>query len=229
MPRRANPQKSRISKSIAQIANTRLLLACGVAGSVLFVGSFLIQGATREGYDPSREYVSSLSIGHGGWVMIVTFLVTGILMAGFAVGLSRSMWSGRGSTWIPRLMGVFAGAVFFAGVFTVDPSGTYPPHTPERANPSGHAAGHGLSANLLFLSMIVAAIIYTIRFREQKRTGWAIYTAVSALVVVSTIGGRGDADTLGIFQRIGLITLFGWIAAIAAGTLIRMRRDAAGR
>jgi hypothetical membrane protein len=202
---------------------TPWLLACGVAGSVFFVSSFLIQGATREGYDPAREYVSSLSLGHGGWFMIVTFLVTGILMAAFAVGLSRSMWSGRGSTWIPRLMGCFAAGIFFAGVFTVDPSGTWPPGTPKRAHPSGHAAGHGLSADLLYWSLIGAAVLYTIRFHRQGRTGWAIYTAASILVGGFAISSH-KADSLGITQRIGLIALFGWVAAIAAGTLVRLRR-----
>lgn len=202
--------------------STQWLLACGPAGSVLFVGSFLIQGATRDGYDPAREFVSTLSLGHGGWIMIVTFLLTGILMAAFAVGLSRSMWSGRGSVWIPRLIGCFAAGIFFAGVFTVDPSASYPPGAHERASPSGHAAGHGLSAELLFYSVIAAAVLYALRFRQQKRTLWAIYTAANTLVALWAIGAR--PETIGITQRIGLIALFSWVAAIAVGTLVRAQR-----
>jgi hypothetical membrane protein len=224
VPRPARPQKSRISKPIAQIANTRLLLACGVAGSALFVGSFLIQGATREGYDPAENYVSSLSLGHGGWVMILTFLLTGILMAAFAIGLSRSMWTGRGSVWIPRLIGSFAVGVFLAGVFSGDPGQGYPPGEPERATLSWHAVGHTMAANLLYFSIIAAAVIYTIRFQEQKRTAWAIYTAVSAFVVFWALGAQPGTEDLGIKQRVGLITLFVWMAAIAARTRARVAR-----
>jgi hypothetical membrane protein len=207
--------------------HTETLLACGVAGSVLFVSSFLIQGATREGYDPARNYVSSLSLGHGGWVMIVTFLVTGILMGAFAVALSRVMTAGKGRVWIPRLIGSFAAGVFLAGVFRGDPGQGYPPGEPERATPSWHAVGHTLAAELLYFSMIAAAVIYTIRFREQKRTAWAIYTAVSAFVAFWALGAQPGSDLLGVKQRVGLITLFAWMAAIALGTLVRLRDQSA--
>jgi hypothetical protein len=201
---------------------TQLLLACGVAGSVLFVSSFLIQGATREGYDPARNHVSTLSLGHGGWVMIVTFLVTGILMTGFAIGLSRSMWSGRGSTWIPRLFGCFAAGVFFAGVFSEDPNKNYPPGSTTRDTPSSHAAAHGLAADLLTFSLAAAAVIYTLRFWDQDRKPWAIYSGANILVALWALGAK--PDTFGITQRIGLIALFSWVAAIAARTLIQLRR-----
>jgi hypothetical membrane protein len=210
----------------ASPAATQSLLACGVAGSVLFVGSFLIQGATREGYDPARNYVSSLSLGHGGWVMIVTFLVTGILMVGFAFALSNLMTAGKGHVWIPRLMFAFAAGVFLAGCFSGDPGQGYPPGEPERATPSWHAIGHTLAADLLYFSMIAAAVIYTIRFQEQKRTLWAVYSAISAFVVFWALGAQPGSDLLGVKQRVGLITLFAWIAAIAIGTLVRLRHPA---
>ncbi len=208
------------------MARTRQLLACGIAGSVLFVASFLVQGATRAGYDPARNYVSSLSLGHHGWIMIATFLATGILMAAFAVGLSRVMTAGRGHVWIPRLVGSFATGVFLAGVFSGDPGQGYPPGEPERATPSWHAVGHTLAADLLYFSMLAAAVIYTIRFQEQDRTPWAIYTATSALVVFWALGAQPGTHLLGVKQRIGLIALFAWMAAIAVGALVRLRERA---
>ena len=204
---------------------TPWLLACGVAGSILFVTSFLIQGATREGYDPARNHVSTLSLGEGGWVMIVTFLLTGILMAAFAVGLSRAMWAGRGSVWIPRLVASFAAAIFLAGVFTEDPNKRYPPGATTRDTPSGHAVGHALAADLLFFSFVAAAVLYALRFWEQDRKPWAIYTAANTVVALWAIGAR--PETFGITQRIGLIAIFSWVAAIAVGTLIRLRRQPA--
>jgi hypothetical protein len=195
-----------------------------VAGSVLFVGSFLIQGATREGYDPARNYVSSLSLGDGGWVMIVTFLVTGILMGAFTLGISRVMTVGRGHVWIPRLIGAFAAGVFLAGCFKGDPGQGYPPGEPELDTPSWHAIGHTIAADLLYFSAIAAAVIYTLRFRDQKRIPWAIYSGVSAFVIFWALGAQPGSDLLGVKQRVGLITLFVWMAAIALGTLVRLRR-----
>ena len=42
-------------------AMARLKLAAGVLGPVLFVLVFLIEGATRPGYNPWRHFVSSIS------------------------------------------------------------------------------------------------------------------------------------------------------------------------
>jgi hypothetical membrane protein len=203
---------------------TRWLLACAIAGSVLFVASFLIQGATREGYDPARNYVSTLSLGPGGWIQTVTFLLTGVLIAAFAVGLTRALSVGRGSIWIPRLIGGFAAGIFFAGVFNEDPGHGYPPGaTADPSHPSWHAVGHSLAADLLFISLMAAMVLCTIRFQEEERPGWAVYTALSALVAFWAIGSQ-SADNFGIYQRVGLIVMFGWVAALAAKTMARLRR-----
>ena len=69
------------------------LLLCGVIGPVIFVVSFVVQGALRSGYDALRHPVSSLSIGPAGWVQMATFWLTGLLIAAYAVGLRRA---GRG-------------------------------------------------------------------------------------------------------------------------------------
>src|SRR5690348_3878976 len=156
---------------------TRRLLACGIAGSVLFVGSALIQGAVRPGYDPTKNYVSSLSLGPQGWIMIVTFLATAALMAACAVGLSRGWPEGRGSVWVPRLIGVFAAGIFCAGVFTADPDRNYPPGSGAPANGPSPLSWHGLlhivSAEAMFFSLVAVAVICTIRFQEEDHPVWA--------------------------------------------------------
>ena len=44
------------------------MLRCGLLAGPLFVVTFLLEGAFRDGYDPLRHPVSSLSLGPGGWV-----------------------------------------------------------------------------------------------------------------------------------------------------------------
>ena len=69
----------------------RILLWCGAVGPAFFIVSFLVQGAVRPAYDPLRHPISSLSLGGGAaWVQSATFLVTGLLVIGFAVGLGRA-------------------------------------------------------------------------------------------------------------------------------------------
>ncbi len=62
----------------------RLLLACGVVGPLFFIVMFLIEGATRPGYNPLRQPVSSLSIGDLGWTQMANFIITGSLTLAFS-------------------------------------------------------------------------------------------------------------------------------------------------
>ena len=212
----------------AENSRTRRLLACGIAGSVLFVGGSLIQGALRTGYDPTKNYVSSLSLGPWGWTQILTFIVTAALMGACAIGLARGMSPGRGSTWVPRLIGLFAAGVFFAGVFTADPDRNYPPGSGAPANGPSPLSWHGflhiVSAEVMFFSVVAAAVICTIRFQEEDRPVWAFYTAVSALVILYVLSSHPPEHIRGIVQRVGLTVTFGWIAAIAARTASQLRR-----
>ena len=66
---------------------TKTLLACGVIGGPLFVVVFLVEDATRVGYDPLRHPVSSLALSDNGWMQTANFVVTGLLALAFAAGL----------------------------------------------------------------------------------------------------------------------------------------------
>jgi hypothetical protein len=77
---------------------TRTLLACGVIAGPLFVGAFLLEGATRADYDPLRHPLSSLALGDFGWTQIANFIVAGLLTLAFSIGLRRARRPGKGST-----------------------------------------------------------------------------------------------------------------------------------
>ena len=53
---------------------TKYLLGCGIVGSTMFVFVFLLDGATRIGYDPLYHPVSALSLGDRGWLQIANFI-----------------------------------------------------------------------------------------------------------------------------------------------------------
>ena len=61
----------------SRYAVTRLALLAGVVGPPLFVATFLIEGATRRGYDPIRLQVSYLSLSDQGWMQIANFCLSG--------------------------------------------------------------------------------------------------------------------------------------------------------
>ncbi len=105
---------------------TRLALWAGVVGPPLFVATFLIEGATRRGYDPVRLQVSYLSLGDQGWMQITNFCLSGGLAIFYAWGLRQALQSGRGSFLGPLLIAAYGLGLIVAGVFVTDAALGYP-------------------------------------------------------------------------------------------------------
>jgi hypothetical membrane protein len=206
---------------------TKTLLACGAIGGPLFVAAFVLEGATRANYDPLRHPVSSLALGDSGWTQTANFVVAGLLMVAFAVGLRRAFRPPEGSTWGPLLVGVWAIGLLGAGVFVTDPVSGYPPGTPKEVRYSWHGALHDLFSLPGFVALSAACLVFGRRFAARGERGWAIYSAVTGLVFavafVLASAGFGQADGLvdlaGLFQRVAVTAGFGWLSLLAVRLL----------
>jgi hypothetical protein len=211
--------------------STRALLTAGVVGPVAFVVTFLIEGATRPGYSAFRNYVSSLSLGEGGWVQIANFLFCGACVVAFAIGARRTLTSGPACRWGPRLLFVFGAALIAAGLFVADPGLGYPPGETATGLQSVRGAMHGIAGLVSFTSLAAAAFVFSRRFAG----GWrALSLATGAFVlvffVVSTFGcGCYATPTVtpalpvGLLQRVAAVTGWTWVALLA----LRLRQGAA--
>ena len=152
----------------------------GVLGPVIFVASFLVQGALRSGYEPLRHPVSSLSLGSAGWVQMATFWLTGLLIAAYAVGLRRA---GCG-WWTPVLVGLVGVGLVGAGIFAADPISGYPPGSPVSAPPTTHGIAHQLFSTPVFTALPAAMLVMTRRFLRSGERGWARYSLLSAAALL---------------------------------------------
>ncbi len=206
---------------------TRALLACGAAGGPLFIVVFLIAGATRPGYDPIRHPVSSLALGGLGWVQSANFLITGLLMLAFAVGVRRALRPLGGSLWGPLLIGAYAVGLFGAGVFTGDPVSGYPPGTPDAIQYTVPGAVHDVFSIPVFIALPIACAVVGRWFARQGRRGWAAYSGATAVVFVAAFVlaslGFGQAEGLveygGLLQRVAIVAGWGWLALLAVDLL----------
>lgn len=207
---------------------TKALLFCGVIAGPLFVVAFLVEGATRAHYDPLRHPVSSLAFGDLGWTQSTNFVVTGLLMLAFAIGLRRALRPLGPPIWGPLLVGAYAIGLLGAGVFAADPMNGYPPGTPDRRpHYSVHGVLHDTFSTLVFLGLPTACFVYSRWFAARGKRGWAASSATSGVVftgafVLSSAGfGQVDGlvDLAGLFQRVALIAGFGWLALLAVGFL----------
>jgi hypothetical membrane protein len=225
---------------------TRLLIAGGAIGPLLFIIVLLIEGATRPGYSAWHNYGSSLSLGPGGWVQIANFIVCGLLMLCFAIGLRQVFRTGKGAVWGPLLLGIFGVSLIVAGVFVTDPSLGYPPGTHTSGPQTLHGTIHGVNAIIAFGSLAAAIFVMARRFAgDPNWKGWALYSLVTGILVivffiattaVSALDESGvfPGSPTGLLQRIGIIAGWGWISLLAIRLLSQMRspvsraRDAVG-
>jgi len=213
----------------------RLLIACGVCGPILFILVFLVEGATRPGYSAWHNFVSDLSLSNQGWMQIANFLICGVLMLCFALGLRQVFRTGRGSVWGPLLLGIFGLSLLIAGFFVTDPSlGYYPPGT-SSSTQTLHGTIHGTNAPLAFGSLTLAIFVLARRFASDRQwRGWALYSLITGILFLgSFIAGLAVAvldqhgvlpnSPAGLLERIAIIIGWGWIALLAIRLLRQMR------
>ncbi|MCO1596676.1 DUF998 domain-containing protein [Micromonospora sp. RHAY321] len=188
----------------------RALLAGGVLAGPIFVGSALLQGLTRDGFDFRRHPASVLSTGELGWIQITTFLVTGALCVLAAGALRRS--TDTGSAWVPRLLVLYGLGLVGAAIFSADPADGFPVGTPRGAGQiSWHGGLHFLVAAVAFVSLIVATVVAgrrAARRGARGRAGFSLATGAFFAVAWVALMVRPAPAVMVAF---GLAVTVGWL------------------
>jgi len=198
----------------------RALLACGaISGPLYFLTSFT-QAAVRDGFDLTKHPASMLSNGDAGWIQVTNFLVTGVLMIAGAIGLSRTLEPGRGSTWGPRLLGVFGASLLFAAVFKADAGNGFPVGSgPATLSTAGIL--HMTAGSVGFLSLIVATFVFASRFSREGHRGWAICSRATGIAFFASFAGisSGNANAVVMLAFWATVLLaWGWVTAVVIRT-----------
>ncbi len=223
---------------IGQNPVIRYLIAGGAIGPLLFIIVFLIEGATRPGYNAWHHYVSNLSLSNQGWVQVINFLVCGLLTLGFAIGFQQVLYAGRKYAWGPAMIGIFSVALIFAGLFVTDPSLGYPVSIHSSGPQTLHGTIHGVAGLIAFSSLAIAGFVVARRFAgDPDWKGWALYSIITGTLVavffiastaVSALDENGilPGSPTGLLQRIAIIAGWSWIALLAIRLLSKMRSPA---
>jgi hypothetical protein len=210
----------------------RILLGCGVAAGPVFFVIFSIAGALRPDYSALRHPVSSLEFGSDGWMQSVNFSLTGALVAVFAWGVQCSVRRLGGGWTVPVLLLAVGLGLIGAALFVPDPLSGYPPGSPPTApEPTLHRVLHDLFSTPVFTALPAACVVMARRFAKAGLKVWAVYSALSALIMValfvltSVAFAQGTPLTSigGLLQRLTLATGFAWIALVAAWSIRRWR------
>jgi len=173
-------------------------------------------------------------------MQITNFIVGGLLILGFAVGVRQIVGLRRMTTWGPMLLAVAGMGLIIAGIFVTDPAFNYPPGTPDGPTPqmSWHGALHFFVGGLsFFIGLSAACFVFARRFAGDPHwRGWvALSVAAGVLmlaffvayaVVAALVPGGGPG---GLLERISIVTGLAWIALFALRLLRQMRALAVGR
>ncbi|HEV2530054.1 MAG TPA: DUF998 domain-containing protein [Thermomicrobiales bacterium] len=196
-----------------------LLLGGALAGPVFLISGFT-QGLTREAFDFSRHPLSILANGDLGWIQVTTFIISGLLTLAAAMGFRAAMPSGRGSTWVPRLMAIWALGQIGAGIFRADPGLGFPSGTPdEQGTLSTAGILHMVFGQLAFISAIIVCFIMARRFAAEGKRGWRLFSLVTgvvftaAIVGLSTGGGTNPIILTGFYA--GVTLSFAWLTLLS--------------
>jgi hypothetical protein len=171
-----------------------LLLAAGTAGGLVFTGVYLAEGATRAGYDALAQPVSALSLGPGGWVQQLNFIVFGVLVCLSAAGWRAVLAPGRGAWAFPLLRVIAAVGLVMDGLFAQDPSGGYPPGARAGAA-TVHGQLHTLFAMITITALAAGCFVLAARFAAEP--GWrrwavlAVAAGVATIVFIAAFGATG--------------------------------------
>src|SRR5688500_12974880 len=150
---------------------------------------------------------SSLARGPYGWAQIATFVITGVLIVILAVAVRDQLPQRRASGFAVVLLALLGVALILAG-FRVDVpmlSGGTP------ATWNGWV--HGIAFLLIIATGVLAPLTMALAVRRDPR--WrpigVVSLTASALFVVFLILPWGNASFL-----MAIVTLFAWMAALAA-------------
>jgi hypothetical protein len=190
---------------------------------VLFWLVVIVDGITKSGYDARRDFISELALGEHGWVQSANFVVVGLLMLAFALGLRRLFSAGRASLFGPVLVGTFGVGLVASGIFTGDPA-NYPAGA-DTTTVTTHGLVHSIAFLVIVVSVIAACFVFARRFREEPAwKGYAIYSVITgglvpALLVVNLGWFQPGHSFTGLMQRALIAVFFAWFEVIALRAL----------
>jgi hypothetical protein len=201
---------------------TRSLLGWGAVAGPFYVATSVLQGVTREGFDFTRHQWSLLENGDLGWLQVANFVLTGLMLVAFAVGLRRALAGGPGARWAPRLVGVFGACLVAAGVFRADPALGFPAGTPDgMGTVTTHGILHFAAAGIGFTAIAASCFVIARRLSADGARRLAIFSRVTGVVFLGgflcVASGAGNVAANLLFTA-AVVLVFAWIAVMAVHT-----------
>ena len=207
----------------------RTIVACataGIAAPIVFTIALIVQGMMHPDYSHVTMPISALSARPGGWIQNVNFVICGVLLTAFALGLHLGIRPHRGGETGPALLVLSGIGTVVVGTFPWrDVGGSF-------IEPTGHVVG----VFMTFLGAGIGFAVISMRLAADPHWRSATrYTLATGITIVALFFGFGalaeSAGTplhpwAGIVQR--LLVGVWLICIVVLGLRLRRAARAAG-
>jgi len=197
----------------------------GILGPMLFVAIFTIEGWLRSEYEPTRMYISELSLGSRGWIQNSNFIVFGLLFLMFTRSVATEFHNRTTSQGSIILLTIIAVCYLSFGFFIMDPINT------PRDEWTFSGILHALIGEAVLVLMPVSCFVFLQRFRKEAKweflqwwtivLGTIIAIASFLMIVSMNLPSAQKAlnDWLGLIQRFSIVPYMIWLFIFALGLL----------
>lgn len=179
-------------------------LTLGVAGTVLFLVIYVVEGATRPHYNAWQQTISSLSFGPLGWIQRADFLLCGASVLLLALVWRRILRGGVGGLWYPMIHGIEGLGLLGVGIFIYDPV-------------------HTACLILIVAAMSLSLLVIAWRFwRTPNWRRWGVFSLVCGLwpnvvmpfFIIGLYGHTALSPYAGLFERLATSPDIVWGVAL---------------
>ena len=213
-----NPAGVAARTAAAGAPSTRWLLGCGLVAGPFYLALGLVQAFTREGFSFSRHPLSVLSNGHGGWLLVANFVLTGLMVIAAALGLRRVL--GAKSKALQGFLSGYGASMLVAAVFRADPMDGFPVGTPVGPPTSISTSGlvHFAAGGIGFLCLAVSCFLAARAMSRLNARALARLSFWSGLIVAVGFFGSAaipnSSPVLGIW--IAVVVGWAWLSILSS-------------
>jgi len=175
------------------------LAAAGIVGPILFTVVFIVQGLLRPGYSPVADPISALATGPNGWVQDLNFIVLGVLMIAYAVGLHLGARPARAGILGPALLAAAGAGAVLSGIVPLQAVAdglTYEP------------VGHTVAVFVAFLGAGGGLILMSRRMAGdpswRSLANYTLATGIAIVVLFLAVGALASTPDAPLYRWFGL-------------------------
>ena len=192
-----------------------VLALMGVVAPVIFIAANLTAAFSAPDYSFIRDSISSLALSPLGWVQTIGFMLMGLLIEAFVIGLILSIRGGWGFRLGAGILVFFGFGILLVGAFHTDPVGG--PRTFE-------GMIHGVAAVAVFWLAPFASLLIAYDLKKNLYwKGFFLYTIIAGAFALAIMIGRlwlpDEMSWFGLYERILTLDELIWVVVVAVRIL----------